>query len=115
MLRAARSQSLSVFTTSAGDLKPSGNSTVMGPAASRTTCQLLITRPNWPRVSISVPVPNETPSFSGTITRATAGRAEGEGDETRVAGGQWPVASEDGADWPLATGNWLPPAERGGT
>src|SRR4051794_20458469 len=77
MLNAARAQSLSVLMTSAADLKPSGNSTVIGPAASRTTCQLLMTSPNWPRASISVPLPYEMPSRSGTTTRATAGSAEG--------------------------------------
>src|SRR5262249_39360328 len=85
MLRAARSQSLSVLTTSAGDLKPSGNSTVIGPAASRTTCQFETTRPNSPRESTSVPLPYEIPSFSITVILATAGS----GAET-VAGDDGP-------------------------
>ena len=45
MARAARSQSRSVFKTVAADRKPLGNSTQTGAAASRTTCQLVTTRP----------------------------------------------------------------------
>src|SRR5262245_367464 len=108
MLSAARSQSLSVLTTCAGDLKPSGNSTVIGPAASRITCQLLTTRPKSPRTSTSVPVPYEMPSFSTTVTRATAGS----GAEEAGASGQEPGARGRPSDggitgWFAATVSWL--------
>ena len=43
--RAAKSQSRSVFKTSAGERNPSGNCTVIGPLAASTTCQLVTTSP----------------------------------------------------------------------
>src|SRR5262245_50247151 len=115
MLSAARSQSLSTLTTCAGERKPPGNSTVIGPPTlSRTTCQLVTTRPNCPRASTSVPLPYDTAPFSGTVIRATAGWggcagdaagalwADGGGDDC-VAGysrggscrmGNWPAAGD---------------------
>src|SRR5688500_5768729 len=95
--RAARSQSASVRTTSAGDLCPSGNSTVIGPVASRTTCQLVTTKPNLPRASIKVPLPYETPSRSGTVIRQTAGSGG--------SGAMAPAAGALAGDWgAVATG-----------
>ena len=93
MLRAARSQSLSVFTTWAGDLKPSGNSTVICPAASRTTCQLRHDQAKLPAdidersaaIGNAVLFRNDNAGYR----RKRRSRCEASG--LRPRGGYWPV------------------------
>ena len=73
MARAARSQSRSVFSSRAPLRKPSGKTTVIGPVASRTTCQLVTTRPCDSSTATSAPVPSDAPFCSAAIIRTTAG------------------------------------------
>ena len=53
--------------------EPIRKTTVIGPVASRTTCQLVTTRPWASSTATRAPVPSDAPSCSAAMTRTTAG------------------------------------------